>query len=170
MPHELISTAAGEFTLRQVDWTKRLVGDMNTNPSPSFVDHKINNLLFNNNRLGFLSGPNVVMSRTSAYENFFSKSALTQIDDDPIDLNTNSTIPSNLVHSLPVPQGVLLFSNRQQFLMTADQNIFTPTTTFIRQISNYEVDEDISPVDLGTYQVFVQKDLRLCQGNDHADS
>ena len=99
------------------------------------------------------------MSRTSAYENFYVKSALTQIDSDPIDLNTNSTIPSNLVHSLPVPQGVLLFSNRQQFLMTADQNIFTPTTTFIRQISNYEVDEDISPVDLGTYQVFVQKTL-----------
>jgi hypothetical protein len=159
MPHELISTAANEFTFRKVDWIKRLVGDMNTNPSPSFVDNKINNLLFNNNRLGFLSGPNVVMSRTSAYENFFAKSALTQIDDDPIDLNTNSTIPSNLVHSLPVPQGVLLFSNRQQFLMTADQNIFTPTTTFIRQISNYEVDEDISPVDLGTYQVFVQKTL-----------
>ena len=163
MPHELISTAKNEFVFREVEWNKRLVGDMNTNPSPSFVNSTINNLFFTSNRLGFLSGPNVVMSRTSAYENFFVKSALTQIDSDPIDLNTNSTIPSNLVHSLPVPQGILLFSNRQQFLMTADENIFTPSTTFIRQISNYEVDEDISPVDLGTYQVFIQKTLGYCK-------
>ena len=159
MPHELISTGPNEFTFKECEWNERLTGDMNTNPSPTFVGSTINNILFLSNRLGFLSGPNVVLSRVSAYENFFSKSALTQIDSDPIDLNTNSTIPSNLVHSLPVPQGLILFSNRQQFLMTADQSIYTPNTTFIRQISNYEVDEDISPVDLGTYQVFVQKTL-----------
>ena len=163
MPHELISIAKNEFIFKEVEWNKRLVGDMNTNPSPSFVDNKINNLFFTSNRLGFLSGPNVVMSRTSAYENFYVKSALTQIDSDPIDLNTNSTIPSNLVHSLPVPQGVILFSNRQQFLMSANDQIYTPSSTYIRQISNYEVDEDISPVDLGTYQVFIQKTLGYCK-------
>ena len=163
MPHELISTAPNQFTFQAVEWNKRLVGDMNTNPSPSFVGKTINNLLFTSNRLGFLSGPNVVMSRTSAYENFYVKSALTQIDSDPIDLNTNSTIPSNLVHSLPVAQGLILFSNRQQFLMSANDQIYTPSSTYIRQISNYEVDEDISPVDLGTYQVFVQKTLGYCK-------
>jgi hypothetical protein len=163
MPHELISTAPNEFVFKEVDWNKRLVGDLITNPSPTFTNNTINNLFFTNNRLGFLSGPNVVMSRTSAYENFYVKSALTQIDSDPIDLNTNSTIPSNLVHSLPVPQGVILFSNRQQFLMSANDQIYTPTSTYIRQISSYEVDEDISPVDLGTYQVFIQKTLGYCK-------
>lgn len=163
MPHELICTAQNQFTFQEVAWNDRLVGDMNTNPSPSFVNNKINSLFFTNNRLGILSGPNVIMSRTSAYENFYVKSALTQIDSDPIDLNTNSTIPSNLVHSLPVPQGVILFSNRQQFLMIAEESIYTPSTTYIRQISNYEVDEDIPPVDLGTYQVFLQKTLGYCK-------
>jgi len=163
MPHELISTEVNKFTFRQVKWNERLVGDIITSPSPSFIDLTINNLFFTDNRLGFLSGPNVVMSRVSAYENFFVKSALTQIDSDPIDLNTNSTIPSNLVHSLPVPQGVILFSNRQQFLMSANDSIYTPTSTYIRQISNYEVDEDISPVDLGTYQIFIQKTLGYCK-------
>lgn len=163
MPHELVFTDINKCTFRAVDWNKRLVGDLITNPSPSFVNNKINNLLFNSNRLGFLSGPNVVMSRTSAYENFYVKSALTQIDTDPIDLNTNSTIPSNLRHSLPMSSGIILFSNRQQFLMTADEKIYTPTTTYIRQISNYEVDEDVSPVDLGTYQVFLQKTLGYCK-------
>ncbi len=157
LPHELVSTGPNQFVYRPITWESRLVGDLITNPDPSFVDNRINSVFFTNNRLGFLSGPNVVLSTTSDYYNFFAKSALTVIDSDPIDINCNSTVPTNLVHSLPIPAGVLLFSNRQQFLMTADQQVYTPSSTYIRQISNYEVDEDIPPVDLGTYQIFIQK-------------
>jgi hypothetical protein len=72
-------------------------------------------------------------------------------------LNCNSVTPTKLSYALPVPQGVLLFSNRQQFLMTADQQIYTPSSTYIRQIANYEVDEEIEAIDLGTYQIFLQR-------------
>jgi hypothetical protein len=47
--------------------------------------------------------------------------------------------------------------------MSANDQIYTPSSTYIRQISSYEVDEDISPVDLGTYQVFIQKTLGYCK-------
>jgi len=157
MPHELISTEKDKFTFKAIAWEKRLAGDQNTNPDPSFVGSKINGMFFTNSRLGFLSGPHVVMSVTSDYYNFFGNSALTVIDSDPIDLNCNSTTQTNLSYALPVPQGVTLFSNRQQFLMTADQQVYTPSSTFIRQISNYEVDEDIEAIDLGTYQIFLQR-------------
>ena len=157
MPHELVSTDINEFKFSPIGYEERLVGDYITNPDPSFVGQKINNVFFTNNRLGFLSGPNVVLSATSDYYNFFAKSATTVIDSDPIDINCNSTVPTKLIHSLPAASGVILFSNRQQFLMTADQQIYTPSSTFIRQISNYEVDENVDPVDLGTYQIFLQK-------------
>ena len=157
MPHELISTDKDQFTFRQISWESRLAGDQVTNPDPSFAGRKINGMFFTNNRLGFLSGPHVTTSVTSDYYNFFGNSALTVIDSDPVDLNCNSVSPTKLSYALPVPQGVLLFSNRQQFLFTADAQIYTPSSTYIRQISSYEVDEEIEAVDLGTYQIFIQR-------------
>ena len=157
MPHELLSTAPDTFIFREVAYEDRLVGDLNTNPTPSFVGKKINGVFFSNNRLGFVSGPDVILSTTSDYYNFFSKSALTQIDTDPIDLNCNSTVPTDLSYVLPVPQGLLLFSTRQQFLLSSGDVGMTPRTVFLRKLSNYECDYDIPAVDLGTYQLFITK-------------
>ena len=157
MPHELVSTATDVFEFRPVAYEERLVGDTTTNPAPSFVGKKIAGVFFTNNRLGFLSGPDVILSSTSDYYNFFAKSALTLIDSDPIDVNCNSTVPTDLSYALPVPQGMLLFSTRQQFLMTSGSETLTPNSVFIRQLSNYECDYDIPAVDLGTYQLFITK-------------
>ena len=161
MPHELVSIDPTRFEFREVEWVDRLVGDNKTNPLPSFVDTEvpktINGLFLTNNRLGFLSGPNVILSVTSDYYNFFARSATTVIASDPIDINCNSTIPTDLTYALSIPTGICLFSDRQQFLMTADQKIYTPESTYIRKVSNYEVDKDIPAVDLGTYQAIINK-------------
>lgn len=157
MPHELILTGVNTFEFKPIDWEPRRTGDDTTNPLPSFVGGKIEGVFFSNNRLGFLSGPNVVSSQTSDYYNFFGRSALTAIESDPIDINCNSTVPTRLSYALPVPSGILLFSDRQQFLMTADNSTYTPSTTFIRQISSYELDEKVPAIDLGNYQVFIAK-------------
>lgn len=157
MPHELILTGVNTFEFKPIDWEPRRTGDNTTNPLPSFVNHRIGGIFFSNNRLSFLSGPNVVSSSSSDYYNFFGKSALTVIDSDPIDINCNSTVPTLLSYALPIPAGILLFSDRQQFLMTADNSTFTPSTTFIRQISSYELDETVPAIDLGNYQVFISK-------------
>ncbi|UZT50288.1 non-contractile tail tubular protein [Enterobacter phage 03_vB_Eclo_IJM] len=53
---------------------------------PSFVDSTINDVFFYRNRLGFLSGENVIMSRSAGYFAFFLKSVATLSDDDPIDV------------------------------------------------------------------------------------
>lgn len=157
MPHELILTGVNTFEFKPIDWEPRRTGDETTNPMPSFVGHTISGIFFSNNRLSFLSGPNVISSSSSDYYNFFGKSALSAIDSDPIDINCNSTEPTHLSYALPIPAGILLFSDRQQFLMTADNSTFTPLSAFIRQISNYELDEHVPAIDLGNYQVFLGK-------------
>ena len=157
MPHELFNTGVNAFTFRPVTWTDRLVGDNTTNSHPSFINKKIQQAFFHSNRLGFLTEDNVSLSQAGEYYNFYHISALTQTAADPVDLSTSSIRPTLLTGVLPTAQGLILFSKNQQFLMFAPNGIFTPTTTIIRGISNYEMDINIEPVDNGTNIYFLSK-------------
>jgi len=157
MPHELVNTALNTFVFQPVDYTARLVGDDSTNSHPSFVDNKIQQAFFHNNRLGFLTSDNVSMSQTGEFFNFYHISALTQTDADPLDINCSSIKPAVLHAVTPTAQGLILFSKAQQFIMFSDDQVLTPTSAIIRGISNYEMDPDIDPVDVGSNLAFVSK-------------
>ena len=158
MPHELANTGATTFTFGPITYKDRLVGDDNTNPKPSFVGKKLSSTFFFSNRFGVLAEDNVIFGVANDNYNFFAKSALTQIDSDPIDLNVSSVRPVKLSEVLPSPQGLMLFSERQQFqVYAADASLLTPTSALIRSLSNYEMDNNIRPVDMGTTTAFVSK-------------
>ena len=156
MPHQLENTGATTFTFGPITWKDRQVGDDNSSPVPSFIGYKITSSFFYNSRFGMLSEDNVFFGVANDSFNFFVKSALTQVDSDPIDLNVASVRPVVLNDVLPSPQGLMLFSARQQFqVYAASATTLTPKTAVIRSISNYEMSPDISPVDIGTTAAFV---------------
>ena len=156
MPYQLENTGATTFTFKQIPWTARQVGDDNSNPEPSFIGFTITGTFFYNNRFGVLSEDNIFFGAANDSFNFFVKSALTQTDADPVDLNVASVRPVVLTDVLPSPQGLLLFSARQQFqVLSTSATTLTPTTTVIRAISNYEMDTSIPPVDVGTTTGFI---------------
>lgn len=157
MPHELVREANGTFTFRQVVWEERLVGDIDSSPNPSFVGDKISQLFFYNNRLGFLTSENVVMSQAGDYFNLFPSSALTTIASDPIDISCSSIRPAVLHAVIPVAQGLVLFSRAQQFIVTSDSGVLAPSTVNIKTIANYEMDPQNKPVDMGTTISFISK-------------
>ncbi len=157
MPHELVNTALNTFVFRQFNWDARTVGDDVTNSHPSFVGHKIQEAFFHNNRLGFLSNDNVSMSQSAKYFNFYHTSAQVITDADPIDLSASTIRPANLHAIVPTTQGLVLFSKSQQFLLRSADKVLTPSTTTITPISNYDVDENIDPVDMGTNINFISK-------------
>jgi len=157
MPHELVNTSTNNFTFRQVSWTARIVGDDTTNSHPSFIGAKIEAGFFYNNRLGFLSGDNVSMSQSQDFYNFYHTSAQTVTDADPIDLKASTIKPATLYSVLPTNQGLLLFSKDQQFMMSSADGVLTPSTTNIRVIANYDMDTEITPVDMGGIIQFVSK-------------
>ena len=157
MPHELVNTATDTFIFRQISYEDRLVGDDKTNEHPSFVGQKITAGFFHNNRLGFLSQDNVSMSQAGDFYNFYHASAQTVIDSDPIDISCSSIRPTALHAVIPTAQGVVLFSEDQQFIMFSDTGVLTPALTTIRTISNYEMDKTIEPVDVGTNINFISK-------------
>ena len=158
MPHALINTGATTFTFGPISWTDRLVGDDVTNPQPSFIGFKVNATFFYNNRFGMLSEDNIIFGVANDTYNFFAKSALTQIDSDPIDVNVSSVRPVTLTDVLPSPQGLVIFSGTQQFLVLATESgVLTPSSTLVRAVANYEMDVNISPVDVGTNMAFLSK-------------
>ena len=159
MPHQLIRQANGIFKYEPVDWTDRLVGDNTTNPLPSFIGQKLNNLFFYRNRLGFLSNEAVIMSKAGDYFNFFAGTAQVVSADDPIDLQATSLKPTTLNYVLTVSVGLLLFAPNEQFLLSTDADILSPTTTKINTISAYECDPDIEAVSIGTGAGFISKSL-----------
>jgi len=157
MPHELINSATNTFVFQKINYDNRLVGDDTTNSHPTFVGQKITAGFFHNNRLGFLSKDNVIMSRSGKYYNFYFETAQATLDSDPIDISCSSIIPTSLYAVLPTAQGVILFSDRQQFILFSDSGVLTPALSTIRAISNFEMDNTVVPVDVGTNINFISK-------------
>ena len=164
MPHELANTGATTFTFAPITYKNRLTGDDLTSPSPSFIGSRINATFFYSNRFGILSQDNIILGVANDSYNFFVKSALVQIDSDPIDLSVSSVRPVELSEVLPSPQGLILFSARQQFqLYATDASILTPNSAVIRALSNYEMATDIAPVDVGTTSAFISRVPGYCK-------
>lgn len=157
MPHELVNTATNVFVFKEIEYTARLIGDDNSNSQPSFVGNQITSAFFNNNRLGFLTGDNVSMSQSGEFFNFYHVTASAATASDPVDLACSSVRPLQLHAALPAVNGLLLFSQNQQFIMYSESGNLTPQDSIINGMSNYEMDKNIAPVDVGTAVYFISK-------------
>ena len=157
MPHSLRNTGTNAFTFEPFTWEPRLVGDDLTNDHPSFVGKTITKAFSYNDRLGFLSEDNVILSVHNEPFRFYADSARTQSPSDPCDLNCASVRPTKLTSVVPARQGLVLFSKRQQFLLYNDDGPITPTSQKIRAISNMEMSDDVEPIDIGTHFNFISK-------------
>jgi len=138
-------------------WEPRLVGDDDSNSQPSFVGKTIQDVFLFQNRLGFLTEDNVSMSQAGDYYNFYHKSATVLSVADPIDLSCASIKPATIRSVVPITQGLLLFSDSQQFLMESENGPWTTSDVTIRTIANYECDRYLKPVDLGSTVLYTSR-------------
>ena len=173
MPHALVRRIDGSgnkyFAFETVNWNDRLVGDDTTNPKPSFVDNEISHIFFYRNRMGFLSGQNVVLSKAGDLFNFWNTSAQTATNDDPIDISAAGKKPVFLNYVEPTAVGLVMYSTTEQFLLNTDSDILAPTSAKVNTLSAYEADAGVESVSLGTSQAFISKTplyTRLFELND----
>ena len=157
MPYRLRNNAVNQFVFEVIPWDDRIAGDDITNKHPSFVGKTIQKAFYHDDRLGFLSEDNMILSAAKAPFNFYGVSARTLTPGDPVDVNCASLRPTNLFAVLPARQGLALFSKTQQFLAYADDGPLTPISTKVRPISNMEMSDDVSPIDVGTHMNFISK-------------
>jgi len=145
----------GRFLVQEIDYTKRDVGDDNTNPVPSFIGSTLEKMLFFRNRLVVLSKGNVILSKTNDFFNFFSTTAMSESTADPIDIQASSTFPTTLHDGIEVNSGLLIFSSNQQFMLTTDSDALTPSTAKINFLCAYNYNPKTVPFSLGTTSGFI---------------
>ena len=153
MPHSLRKEVNGTFTFAPLTWDDREAGDEDTNPVPSFIGYKINDIFFHRNRLGFLADENVIFSEAGEFYNFFPKTVLTILDSNPIDVAVSNNQISILKHAIPFNESLLIFSDLTQFMLTASE-LLTPDTVHIDVSTNFEANLTAKPVGAGRYVFF----------------
>lgn len=161
MPHALIRQADGTFSFGPLTWAKRTAGDDETNPMPSLVDNKLNDVFFFRNRLGFLSGENIIMSKTAKYFQLFPSSAAASADDDPIDVAVSHSRISILKYAVPFSEQLLLWSDQAQFTLTSS-GVLSAKTAQLDLTTEFDVLDAARPYGLGRGVYFAAPRARFC--------
>ncbi len=164
------NTAGDSFTINTVNtaslegdanrlnfWKYREVGDIETNPMPSFVGNVIDAIAFYKNRVVFSSRQNVICSQAGDYFNFFNSTVITIVDSDPIDISASSLKPVKLNHALPSSRGLLLFGDNAQYILETTTESFSPKTAEINLLSSFSQTDLIAPVDTGSSYLFLEE-------------
>ena len=146
------------FILKTVPWEERTVGDDTINPFPSFANYDeteftdglfvINDIFFHNNRLGFISDENVILSSAANYYQFFATTVLSVLDTAVIDVAVSNNQVAILKSAIPFQETLLLFSDLQQFKLSSDQ-FLTPTSVTVDVATNFETSTVAKPVPAG---------------------
>jgi len=155
LPQLLTRNSATTMSCGSYSWAEREVGDDNTNEKPSFVDKKINQVLFHRDRLVLLSGSNIILSQPGDLGNFWNRTALTFSGVDRIDISCSSSSPNELVDGIEMNTGLVLFSSNAQYLFATDSDALNPETAKVYALSTYNYNTDVSPISLGTTLAFV---------------
>lgn len=148
MPHELVRQANDTFIFQRCQWEDRKIGDDDSNPWPSFVNHPINDISFHRNRLVFLSGENVICSESASYFNFWMTTANDVVDTDPIDVSTTTSRVNILNYAVPYSGELYCFSDKSQFVLRADTTL-SPKNTALVEVTGFNSNPDCRPVRAG---------------------
>ncbi len=160
MPHQLVrkqddangavtgTPNALYFEFGEVEWRDRKAGDGDSIPTPSFIGYSISDIFLHRGRLGFLAQSNVILSQAGDLINFWRQTALTLLDDDPIDTPVVNDRAVNLRHAIGFNGELLLFSDHTQFILKA-ADILTPKTVSIQLATQYSSHINAVPVNAG---------------------
>lgn len=155
MPHKLRPRGDGTWVFEQAGpWEVRKVGDDNTNPVPSFIGRPIRSIFFHRNRLGFLCGDRVVLSRAGSYYAFWSQTAQQVLDTDPIDLTASHEMVSRLEWAVGYNEDLLVFAQGPYQFVLVGGDLLTPKNARLVPTTTYATDASTKPAQLGNKVLF----------------
>ena len=162
-PHLLIRTADGNFRYTPADgstytisgtdyttpkWSGRVCGDEVSSEDPSFIGSAITDIFFHRNRLGFLSGETIFMSRSGEFFELYPETVTANLDTAPIDISVSHSKVSLLRSAVPFQEELLVFSDQSQFIIAGAQAL-TPKNVNINVTTEYEASLLCKPASQG---------------------
>ena len=157
MPYKLVNTAKNTFTVGAENWAPRVTGNDLSCPIPSFVNRVLKFGVLNSNRLALLGPDSVVLSAAKDIANFFYTSAQTVTAADPVDVDIPSARVGTLHSAISRTQGLILFTQFEQFLLYSESGNLTPFDSIVRTIGQYENAPDVTIQDVGPYVSFISR-------------
>lgn len=154
-PHQLVRAQDGTFSFGRIAWEDRTVGDMDSAPNPSWIGNPINDVFFHKNRVGFLAGGHVILSKSDDYWNFFPTTALEILDDDPIDITIPSTGVDALRWAIPNKGDLLIFGPSDEYILTSGDQVFGVKTASMDANVNFPISEVAQPIRCGANVYFI---------------
>lgn len=151
LPHALIWNGSS-FTFEPLTWTPRACGDQTTNPVPSFVGSTISDVFFHKNRLGFLSGGNVVLSCSGDFFNFWRTTVIQLLDSDVIDVAAENDL-GILRNAVSSSEKLLVFSGQSQAVLEGGE-LLTPKSASLKLNTKLQSTTTIRPEALGNSVFF----------------
>lgn len=136
------------FVFEQCPWKNRGAGDLTVCPFPSFVDGKIADVAFYENRLAFVSGENIIFSASGDLFNFFRFSGAQLLPSDLIDVKAAHKEVA-LFHSLVLwNEGLYAVAEGAEFLVSGEP-VLTPSTIRIDVVGHVANTKGVRPLGLG---------------------
>lgn len=150
MPHQIIiDRSTLTATVQASEWFDRRVGNSDNNKTPSFIGATIRDIGEFQSRLVFTTGNgSVVMSRTKSPTDFFRKTALNELADDPIDVRPNKEGTSDLDWIVSFDRDLFIFSDSAQFAITGSTGI-TPMNASIVTATEFVMSANAKPKSAG---------------------
>jgi len=137
------------FSFGAPEWTERGAGDAESNPFPSFTGQSIRDVFIHRDRLGFLSGENVILSEIGDPFNFFRTSVTSMLDSDPIDVSVlTGGSAATLYHAVSFQSALFLATGAGQALLTSEPHL---ASKYVRTspIASYGISPYVRPRLLG---------------------
>lgn len=149
-------------------------GDLDTSPLPGFFGKRIDHMTTFQDRLMIVAGSTVFLSRSGDYFNWFRQSALTVLDDDPVEVYALGSDGDTVTDSVMLDRSLILFGKQQQYAMDG-RSALTPRTAYIAVQSAHEDTTTCPPVVSGNFIFFTQQrnsrlTVQQMQTGDYADS
>lgn len=166
MPHILAPDGSGGWTFGPAEWNPRVTGSLVTNPMPSFVGHSIDDMFFFKNRVGFVSGENRTMSQSGQYFNFFRKSVAQLLDDERIDVASNSGQVNKIKFSTFQDHELILWGDEGQISVTGNP-LLTPKTVSEDLAGKFKTSPDVRPVPSGKFTYFLTERTGTTQVSEY---
>jgi hypothetical protein len=121
---------------------------------PSFVGNKIRDIGGFESRLVFVAGGACIMSRTNEPVNFFRKSAVAQVDSDPIDITSSKEGELTLDWIVPFDKTLILLSDPGDAQFVVAGGGLTPSNASMVLTTEYEMFGSARPVTTGRTMIF----------------